>query len=463
MTNKLFNEFHSHNKEQWKQQAIKELKGKNFNETMCWNIDENIQIEPYYSNEELETSSSKQIQQAQYQRVNSNWLYRENVKYTSEKETNSLISKLLLMGADSCLIDLSDESLYNFEIKKLLNNFKLSDTPFFFKVENHSLDLVNELQKFAPYQWKGGIINDAFGRWMTNGIWDKNHWKTTSTILDKVQKSPKFKVLYFNSHHFHNAGASIAQEIAFLLAQVIEAIDKLEEEGIELKDILQKIEFSISVGTNYFGEIAKIRVLRFLWKKILLEAYGIDNSLTNFTTIHCQTSYFYHAEITPHINILRATTEAMSAIIGGCDSLSILPYDLKESDKNDFSQRIARNISIILKEESYFDKVIDPSAGSYFIENLCQKIAEESLNILSEVEALGGIMEAFKTGFVQKSIELERVKKQNVLKENQSIMVGVNKFRFDEKPFIKSHKNTISSNSTFELLPNIRLSEIFEL
>lgn len=463
MANQLFNEFHSHTKEQWKQQAVKELKGKNFDEMMVWNIDKNIQIEPYYASEEIDFQSTKNIQQAQNQRVNSNWNYREIVRYSSEKETNSLIFKLLRQGVDSFLIDLSDVLLSNVEIKKLLHNFKLSDTPFFFKVENQALDLVNELQKFATYQWKGGIINDAFGRWMNTGNWDKNHWKDTAELIRKVQNSPQFKVLHFSSHHFHNAGANVAQELAFVLAQAIETIDKLSQEGIEVKDILKNIEFSISIGTNYFAEIAKLRALKFLWKKILLEAYGFDISLTNTTSFHCQTSSYYHSAITPHSNLLRTTTEAMSAIIGGCDSISILSFDKNDGNTDDFGKRIARNISIILKEESYFDKVSDPSAGSYFIEKLTFEIAEESLKILEEVESLGGIMEAFKKSFIQEKISAENIRKQDDLQANKYVMVGVNKFRLDEKPFLKTLESTSAAHSDWELLPNLRLSESFEM
>lgn len=460
MANQLFNEFHTHTKEQWKLQAVKELKGKNFDEMMVWNIDKNIQIEPYYASEEIDLQSIKNIQQAQNQRVNPNWNYREIVRYSSEKETNSLISKLLIQGVDSFLIDLSDVLICNVEIKKLLHNFKLSDTPFFFKVENQALDLVNELQNFAPYQWKGGIINDAFGGWMNTGNWNKNHWQDSAELIRKVQNSPQFKVLHFQSHHFHNSGANVAQELAFALAQSIETIDKLSQEGIEVIDILKNIEFSISIGTNYFVEIAKLRALKFLWKKILLEAYDFNISLTNTTSFHCQTSSYYHSAITPHCNLLRTTTEAMSAIIGGCDAISILPFD---KNNDDFGQRIARNISIILKEESYFDKVTDPSAGSYFIENLTLEIAEEALKILEEVEAIGGIIEAFKQGFIQKEILAENSQKQDDLHANKHIMVGVNKFRLDEKTFLKTLESTPIKHSDLELLPNLRLSESFEV
>jgi methylmalonyl-CoA mutase len=153
----------------------------------------------------------------------------------------------------------------------------------------------------------------------------------------------------------------------------------------------------------------------------------------------------------------------MSAIIGGCDDISINPFDESFSTPDDFSRRIARNISIILKEESYLDKVIDPSAGSYFIENLTAQIAENTLKILTEVENRGGITKAFKQGFIQESIKSERTNQITQLQNNKTIMVGVNKFRFDEKPFSKPEStSTLTSETIFEVLPNLRLSSIFE-
>lgn len=463
MANLLFDDFQNRTKEQWKQQAIKDLKGKSFDDTLLWNVDKNITVEPYYTSEDNLETSTKTIQQAQSQRVSSHWQYREKVKFVSGKETNELIIRLLKSGTDSFELDLGKGLLSEIEFKKLLNNIKLSDTAFFFKVENHSIELVNTLQNIAPYLWKGGIINDAFGRWMQTGEWENDYWKSTASLLGKVQSYPQFKVLVINSHHFHNAGANVSQELAFTLATAIETIDKLSQEGVAIEQILAKIEFSVSIGTNYFVEIAKLRALKLLWTKLVSEGYGLDIAVANNTSIHCQTSAYYDAAITPHTNMLRATTEAMSAIIGGCDAISINAFDESFSTPDDFSRRIARNISIILKEESYFDKVIDPSAGSYFIENLTHQIAENTLQILEVIENKGGITEAFTQGFIQENIQSEREKQISELQNNQNIMVGVNKFRFDEKPFSIPESTTTPTPATiFALLPNLRLSSVFE-
>ena len=464
MTDNLFQNFQTHTKALWKEQVFKDLKGKDFDETLLWNVDGNVMIESYYTAEDTAGIPIQSIQAPQNQRVNHSWQHRESLKLVSEKECNQLIMNSLQAGANSFLIDNSGVYEREIEVKELLRNIKLSDTPFFFKVENNALALVNSLQQIAPYQWKGGINNDALALWMCKGIWHENHWSDLGQILRIVQNHPQFKCVIINSHHFHNSGANIGQELAYTLASAIETIDRLSEQNFTLLEIVQKIEFSISIGTNYFAEIAKIRALKMLWLQILRDGYGMDINEIPPISVYCETSSFYNASITPHTNMLRATTEAMAAIIGGCDALSIRAYDETFQESDEFSRRITRNISIILKEESYFDKVIDPSAGSYFIENLTFKFAQEAMKLLQEVENQGGIMEAFEKNYIQNEINKNFEGKEYDLISGKNTMVGVNKFRYDKMPFekIQSVENELV-NKDFELLINRRLSQKIEI
>ena len=461
MKKQLFSEFISHTINDWKQQVIKDLKGKDFDENLTWLIDENIRIKSYFDADEVAHLPLKSIQQSQYQRFIKTWSKREIIRFKSEKETNSLIISLLGAGTDSFLIDFSGVFEKEFEINKLLRNIKISDIPFFFKVENNALRLVNALQVIAPYHWKGGIDNDILGRYFSTGIYDESQFETMGQILGIVQNFTSFKTQIINGNIFHNSGANVAQELAFTLASAIEVVDKMTQKNIPLPVIIQKMEFSISVGTNYFVEIAKIRAFRFLWTKILKDGYGLNEKDISPISVHCTTSSFYNSSMSPHINMIRATTESMSAIIGGCDSLSVRAYDetLKESDE--FSRRISRNISTILKEESYFDKVIDPSAGSYFIENLTFEIAEIAFELLQKVESKGGIVEAFKQNFVQNEINRNFQSMQNELLNNEKTMVGVNKFKENQEVEFGEIESSKSSLD-FDLLKDLRLSSTFE-
>jgi len=463
MKNQLFNNFNSHSNDQWKKQVINDLKGKDFDEILNFAIEENIKIKPYFDCDDLGEIPLNFIQQSQIQGVVKSWNNREIIKYKSGKETNLLIISFLEAGANSFLIDFSGFFEMEFEVNKLLRNIKISDTPFFFKVENGALNFVKELQIIAPYRWKGGIDNDIIGRYFRTGNYDINQWIEMTEVLRIVQNFSSFKTFIINSHIFHNSGANIAQELAYTLASAIETIDRISEQNIDLQEIVQKIEFSISIGVNYFAEIAKIRALKFLWTKILMQGYALEQQNIPAISIHCVTSSFYDASITPHTNMLRATTEGMSAIIGGCSTLSVRAYDEIFQESDEFSRRISRNISTILKEESYFDKVIDPSAGSYFIENLTFQIAEEAFTLLKAVENQGGIIEAFKKNYIQNEIKRSFEAKQDALLKNESVMIGVNKFRHDERPFNKIETTEKKhSDLGFDLLSDLRLSQIFE-
>lgn len=464
MKNQLFQEFILHTNYDWKQQVIKDLKGKDFNENLVWKIDQNIRVNSYSDASEILKIPLNSLQQSQVQRFAKSWKNREIIKCKSGKDVNLLVISLLSAGSESFLIDFSGVLDLEFEVKKLLRNIKISDTPFFFKVENNVLDLVKTLQVIAPYHWKGGIDIDILGKFFSTGIYDESQWELISKILGIVQKFTSFKALTINGNIFHNSGANVGQELAYTLASAIESIEKITRQNISLPVIIQKMEFSISIGTNYFVEIAKIRALRFLWRKILIEGYGLSEKEISLISIHCTTSSFYNSTISPHTNMLRATTESMAAVIGGCDALSVRAYDETFQESDEFSRRISRNISTILKEESYFDKVLDPSAGSYFIENLTFEIAEDAFKRLKEIENMGGIIEAFKKNFVQTEIKRNFETTQFDLLNNEKIMVGVNKFKelTEEKFDVINNYTSLNPALGFELIKDLRISSNFE-
>jgi methylmalonyl-CoA mutase len=232
-------------------------------------------------------------------------------------------------------------------------------------------------------------------------------------------------------------------------------LDKLTGLGINIEQIVHKLEFSLAIGTNYFMEIAKIRSLRFLWSRIL-EAY--QSPVTN-CQINCQTSYFYDSTLDSHTNMLRATTESMSAVIGGCDSLTIHGYDaVFNKGTSELSERIARNISVLLSDESYLGKSIDVSAGSYYIENLTNDLSAKAWELFLTIEQKGGILQAFEEEFIQNEIEQAYQQKVEAL-QNGKIMVGVNKF-ISPKDTPKQAHTQAETNKHF--LSNRRIASIFE-
>lgn len=449
-------EFNNTTKEEWLKQTTKDLKGKDFDETLVWKLQEGFNIQPYYSSEDLDETKISLIQEAQNTKRETGWQNRSKIVFSNEKDDNALIIKLIKSGVDAIEIDLSHVNVSEVSFVKLLHNIKLSETPIFFQT-NQPEEVLTELQKFINYQLKGGLQNDFVANYLTGKTdsIDDSTWESTKVSLEKTYNYTNFSVLSIESHPFHQAGADFVQELAFTLNSAVLYVDKLTDLGVKIEDILPKIEFSVSIGTNYFFEIAKLRALRFLWNKIV-KTYS--SSLDPRTSIHCQTSYFYDAAATPNTNMLRATTEAMSAVIGGCDALSIHPYNEIFEQPNEFSTRIAKNISVLLKEESYLDKTKDASSGSYYIESLTIQLAESAWKLFTEVEEKGGLLSAFESGFIRAEIDKSFEAKVAAL-QNGKVMVGVNKFRFDEKP-IEIQKN--QANESSKILPNRRIAEVFE-
>lgn len=455
MKEKFFDDFQESSKKSWEAQALKDLKGKNFEETLIWNTPEGIRVQPYYAAEDLTDLNLTEIQQAQRNKKNILWQNRPTIEYTDEKTTNNLVINALQNGADAITIDFTTVDLTQIDFARLLDKIKLADTPVFFQTK-HELALLGALQKHIHYQPKGGLMYNPLENYFKGETSiEAQTWESTKNLLLATASYPSFNVIQISSEVFHNAGATAVQELAFTLASATTYLDKLTASGLPVEQITAKIEFSVAIGTNYFMEIAKLRSLRFLWQKIL-EAYQSENICCQ---INAKTSWFYDSALDPHTNMLRATTEAMAAIIGGCDSLTTHAYNaVSGNEYSEMGERIARNISTILKEESYLGKSQDVSAGSYFIEHLTADLSHKVWDLFLETEQKGGIIQAFEEGFVKKMLDKAYQEKIQQLHHGK-IMVGVNKF-IAEKESPQKMPDKPAENPHF--LNNHRISEIFE-
>ena len=457
MKSSLFSEFSPTDKNAWTQQALKDLKGKDFDKTLLWQTSEGFVLEPYYTGEDVAEDQLAALQAAQQRKLG--WLTQPVVVYENERATNAKMLSLLQKGVDALTLDLRNAPLATVELMKLLNGIKLSDTPVFFQTNGQNTELLHALKSFIAYQMKGGLADDGLAEWMTTGRLSETYFDDLANICTATKDSPNFKIVCVSSHVFHNAGANAAQELAFTLASAVTYMDKLTDAGLSAEDAFSKLYFSVSVGTNYFMEIAKLRALRYLWQRVQT-SWKIEPKTVY---LHAQTSAYYEAAITPNTNLLRATTEAMSAVIGGCDALTVHAYDAAFRRPDEFSERIARNISILLKEEGHLDKTLDPAAGSYFLENLTQQLADSAWTLFLEVEEKGGLSAAFEQNFIQDNIEQSAHLTLSALQQGTRVMVGVNKFRVDEEP-LKSvaEPKPVESAVSFKLLRNQRIAQTFE-
>jgi methylmalonyl-CoA mutase len=265
---------------------------------------------------------------------------------------------------------------------------------------------VCEKNGFKKSALKGAVEADPLGRLMLNGklcIPVEAGFDYLASLTKDTLCLPHYRNIQVNGSNFTNAGAGVVKELAFSISMAIEYLDKLTCRGISADEAASKMRFSFGTGSGYFMEIAKLRAARILWS-LIADAYAPADKEAFRMEIHSVTKVWNDTVDDPYINMLRSQTEAMSAVLGGTNSLTVNPFDMAVNKPGEFSERIARNQQLILKEEAWFDKVTDPSAGSYYIENLTALIAENSWKLFLEIENNGGFISALDSGFAQEQI-----------------------------------------------------------
>ena len=460
MSDKLFSEFPAISKEEWESILIKDLKGADYNKTLVWKNPEGFECKPYYRNEDLANNPfSKSIPAQQpftrgYNTNGNNWEISQEIYIETPEQANKLAIDAISKGADSItfLTHVKNQShvCYMFkkssEIKALLKDISLEKTPIRFIAGRKSaaiLPLIEEeikSQKINPKLVQIICDYDPIDFLTIKGKFtapDDEVFNQMATFISYAEKAfPSSRVIGVNGYLFHNAGTTLTQELAFSLSIASEYLSLLSEKGIDLITIAKLLTFNFGVSTNYFLEIAKLRAARILFGK-MIGAFIPDgeNILMN---IHSVTSDFNKTAYDPHVNLLRNTTEAMSAILGGTQSLTVRPFDAIYTNPGDLSQRLARNIQILLKEEVNLDKVVDPAGGSYYIESLTLSMAEQAWKLFLEIEEKGGYIKAFKEGFIQKIVKETQEKRNSSISQKSEILLGTNQYA-NTKEKIKDH------------------------
>lgn len=408
MANTLFNDFNPISSKQWKQKIQFELDGADYNETMIWNSPEDIQVKPFYHHDEFTKAASVTTQASNFQ------ICQNIFVHDIEKSIKRAIDTIE-RGAESLRFTIQNE---NTDIQKLLENLPLENKTVYFNLSFISIDFVKLLNAISVEKKAVFYCNlDPIGQLARDGNWfttsDKNNFET----LEKISNEAKdLSLLSIDSGLYQNAGANITQQIAYSLAHANEYLNRLPS-------ITKPIVFQVSVGTNYFFEIAKLRALRMLFKLIAAEySSNLDCHLLVTPTKRNKTIYDYN------VNMLRTTTECMSAILGGADAVANLPYDSLYHKDNEFGDRIARNQLLVLKHESYFDKVDNPADGSYYIESLTMQLAEKSLTLFKDIEANGGFLKLLNDGTIKKKIQESAAKEQELFDSKKEVLLGTNKY-----------------------------------
>lgn len=455
MSDFLFDEFNSVSAKQWKQKVQFDLKGADYNETLIWNSPEDISVKPFYSDEDLKgLPKTSNIEIA-------SWQICQSIFVADVKKSNKKAIKSLKRGAESIKFIIPNETI---SIEDLLEN--LEKVPVFFEFQFISETFVNKLlkyqldrgQKVSPEN-KFHIETDIIGNLAKSGNWFNNLNDDFSKFKSIVNQTNSFTV---NTELYQNAGANMVQQLAYGLTHANDYLSVINNDlNMETKQTLN-VHFNVSVGSNYFFEIAKLRALRILWRT-LAQQYQVNTKchITAIPTKRNKTIYDYNS------NLLRTSTECMSAILGGANAVSNLPYDVLHKKSHSFSERMARNQLLILRHESYFSKVNNVAEGSYYIETITYQLAEKALTLFKDIEANGGFLKQLREGIIQRKIKESATKEQHLFDTENIILVGTNKHpnpsdslknELELYPFVKTHQR----KTLIEPIIEKRLAESIE-
>jgi methylmalonyl-CoA mutase len=440
---KLFEQFPPVTTKEWMERINADLRGADFSKKLVWKTSEGFDVMPFYRQEDLNRLKHTDCVPGEYPYIRGNnkggntWRIRQDIGVTDYGKSNKKAREIFLRGIDSPGFVFSDpESITAENLGILLEGIHPEAVEFNFltngKAKELALSLIEWVRKsgFNPSKIRGAIEADPLGRLIVNGtlcIPVEKGLDYLAAVVTSLSVLPQFRAIHIKASNFGNSGADIVRELAMGLSMGTEYVVQLTDRGIDTAMAFSKIRFSFGIGADYFPEIAKLRAARLLWSAIA-DRFLPGNREAARMEIHSVTGRWNKTLFDPYINILRAQTEAMSAILGGTDSLTVEPFDIVFRDPSEFSERIARNQQIILKEESYFDRVSDPGAGSYYIENLTNLIAGSAWKLFLEIEDNGGFLESVKKGFIQEKVKESALKREAEVSVRKRTFVGTNRF-----------------------------------
>ena len=403
---KLFKEFSPKTLAEWNDKIITDLKGKDY-ENLIWKSPENIKVAPVYNRESVNGTKGETTHH------HADWEIEQSLNKPSNKQVlaglNGGASALLICNVESKDLESVLENVLIQYIQTSIQSDEIENSieALLALIEKRNLDKV---------AIKGSLQYDPLMAALKKGSFDSTLWKIFKAVQEKAKDLSSYKTLSIQGQEYHNAGATATQELAFTLAQISEYFAK----DSDLK--ASKIQVSLGVSTNYFFEIAKFRAMRILWAQIS-EAYKKEE--TNLD-LRAETGLRTTTVFDPHVNMLRTTSQCMSAALGGANTVNVSNFNAAYKQDDDFAQRMGRNISLILKEESYFNKVSDPSAGSYYIEQITNELSQNAWTLFQEIEAQGGWIEAVKSNSIQEMIEQNAALQEENLSSENTQLLGTN-------------------------------------
>ena len=437
---RLFADFAPVSTQEWLDKINADLKGADFEKKLVWKTNEGFKVKPFYRKEDLENLKTTEALPGEFpylrgvKKSDNAWFVRQDIKVECPKEANAKVLDLLNKGVDSIGFNINKKDLCPEYIETLLEGVCAECVELNFSTcQGATVMLAGLLVEYFTRKGydlsklQGSINYDPMGKMLAKGKDMSNYIVAAKTLVEIMKALPKYRCITVNAIELNNAGSYISQELGYALAWGNEYLNALVEAGVDATEAARKIKFNFGISSNYFLEIAKFRAARMLWANIVKQ-YEPKCDCACKMKAHAETSTFNLTLFDAHVNMLRTQTEAMSAALAGVDSITVSPFDKAYQVPDDFSERIARNQQLLLKEECHFDKVVDPAAGSYYIENLTVSIAQQAWSLFLEVEEAGGMMEAIKAGKVQEAVNASNKARHEAVSKRREILLGTNQY-----------------------------------
>ncbi|WP_183412751.1 methylmalonyl-CoA mutase small subunit [Microbacter margulisiae] len=453
-SNSLFSEFPPVSTQEWMDKINGDLKGADFEKKLVWRTNEGFNVRPFYREEDLVGLKAHGELPGKFPYVRgtkqtNSWQIRQKINVSNQNisAANEKATALLTHGVTSLEIAIDADAISADSLKQLLKGIDITKVELHFDTCVKAAVKLTELfvayvkeNNIEPKQVFGSLNFDPIGRRLTRGKVIDNVVDLYASIVTASLYLPKFRTIAINPVYFNNAGAYIYQELGYALAWGNDLLAQLVEKGFTAEKIGKKMTFNFGISSNYFMEIAKFRAARFLWSNIVYaygekcpnvckhnEPDGMERCAAKMM-IHAETSQWNMTTFDPYVNMLRSQTEAMSAVIAGVNSLTVLPFSTVFKSSDEFSERIARNQQLLLKEESHFDKVVDPGAGSYYIENLTEAIANQAWKLFLEVESKGGFLAEVAAGNIQSAVNASNANRRKAVAGRREVILGTNQY-----------------------------------
>lgn len=437
---KLFTEFAAPTTQEWLDKIQVDLKGADFNKKLVWRTNEGFNVQPFYRREDVLKLKTPDALPGEFPFVRGNkkndnsWYVRQNIIADNAAEANAKALDILDRGVDSLGFRFHGDKVNAEFVETLLDGIRCDIVEVSFRTcQRHVLELADiltayfEKKGYDKEKIVGGIGFDPIEKMVIGGKDTTPLLATAPILVEKLKDYPHMRCIMVHSEALNNSGAYIVQELGYALAWGNEYLHQLVEAGVDVDLAARSIKFYMGISENYFMEIAKFRAARLLWAEIVKQ-YEPKCDCSCKMIVNAATTSYNKTMFDSYVNLLRTQTEAMSAALGGVHSIVVTPFNAVYEKPTEFSERIARNQQLLLKEESHFDKVVDPSAGSYYIEELTHSLADVAWRQFLKIEEEGGFLAAVKAGTVQDDINATNDKRHADAAKRKEFILGTNQF-----------------------------------